>query len=83
MIQRRTATNSSVNIFDAKGNDIWDGEITNEDIKDMFNDRFGLLAFTLGVLAMVLILLIILTLYLAYYTEKTQVKAYEKLQEAA
>lgn len=79
VMKRGTTANSTVNIANAKGEDVWDGEITNEDM----GDRFGPLAFTLGVLAIVLMFLIILTLSTIYHTEKTQAKAYRKLYKSA
>jgi 4-amino-4-deoxy-L-arabinose transferase-like glycosyltransferase len=48
---------------------------------DILNDRYGLLAVTLGVLAIVLLCLIILTLIVAHTTEKRQAKAYKELQD--
>jgi hypothetical protein len=72
---------TAVDIVNSRGDDIWDGEITNEDMHDIFNDRYGLLAVTLGVFALVLLCLIILTLIVAHTTEKRHAKAYRELQD--
>ncbi|KAG8746456.1 hypothetical protein FRC10_004895 [Ceratobasidium sp. 414] len=74
--------NATSDITDSKGDDIWDGEISNEDMSDILHDKFGLLAITLGVLAVTLLFLIILTLGLAYKMEKDYEKAYKELYGA-
>ncbi|CAE6484697.1 unnamed protein product [Rhizoctonia solani] len=70
-LPRRNATN---NLVDPAGNDISDGDITSEDVGDILNDRYGLLAVVLGVAAAVLLLLIFLTLLLAYREQRKETK---------
>lgn len=59
---------------DENGNDVWDGNITNEDLGNIFSDRYGMLAVALGAMAMVLVFLILLTLCLAYQSERRRHK---------
>jgi hypothetical protein len=48
---------------------------------NILNDRYGLLAVTLGVVVMVLIFLILLTLCLAYKSER-HLKEYHEMSDA-
>ncbi|KAG8725334.1 hypothetical protein FRC09_001684 [Ceratobasidium sp. 395] len=73
---------TSIDIVDSKGEDVWDGQISNEDMFNILNDKYGLLAVTLGVLATILLFLIILTLALAHRIEKEHERAYKELYGA-
>ncbi|KAL5638909.1 hypothetical protein ACGC1H_003316 [Rhizoctonia solani] len=72
--------NTTNNIVDPAGNDIPDGDITNEDTSDILNDRYGLLAVVLGVAAFVLLLLILLVLLLAHHEQRKKDK-YKELPD--
>ncbi|CAE6533715.1 unnamed protein product [Rhizoctonia solani] len=71
VLSKRNATN---NLVDPAGNDIPDGDITNEDTGDILSDRYGLLAIVLGVAAFVLLLLVLLVLLLAYHEQRKEAK---------
>ncbi|KAG8790921.1 hypothetical protein FRC12_010654 [Ceratobasidium sp. 428] len=81
-ITSSNSTNTTIDIVDSRGDDVWDGQISNEDMFNILNDKYGLLAVTLGVLATILLSLIILTLALAHKIEKEHERAYKELYGA-
>ncbi|CAE6522013.1 unnamed protein product [Rhizoctonia solani] len=78
ILSKRNTTN---NLADPAGNDIPDGDITNEDTSDILDDRYGLLAVVLGVAAFVLLLLIVLVLLLAHHEQRKKDK-YKELPDS-
>ncbi|CAE6471182.1 unnamed protein product [Rhizoctonia solani] len=78
ILSKRDTTN---NLVDPAGNDIPDGDITSEDVSDILDDKYGLLAIVLGVAAAVLLLLIVLALLLAYHEQRKEAK-YKELSDS-
>ncbi|KAH7334002.1 hypothetical protein B0J17DRAFT_674991 [Rhizoctonia solani] len=66
--------NIASNLIDPAGNDIPDGDITNEDVSDI-------LMIVLGVAVIVLLLLIVLALLLAYREQRKEAK-YKEISDS-